>query len=460
MSARIDGDYGCSSTYSLAQGAQMSNMLSQAAGSEVTATIGASANATSLSSGSQQVAETQAANVQIDTGEAQLGIGAVNAALGALQMQKYFKHQSQAQDISAGGNAGSQFNKQCTNEDCSNATDSPDGVEAGQSGYLQGKNQVGSKIINSYALNGENAGVEFTAVGPKVVDPQDPQYAAYQDQLKLRQQEESIHKNNTNNQMQQIGNQASGEQKTASDMAMMGGMMSMLTGGEQLMNGAMSIKAGEALKAAAAKLGSGSNPTLTPFAAPTLGGDISGGQSFVAPGALSEDGSTLGASTAATPNPTDAPPSLGPGFDPNPLPSGIIAPLTPGKFDPGNPQGGGGGGGGLDAGGSTGAGEKTQEDPQAKMAPGSQGTSYAAGSGAFSGGGGNKGKGAEGGPDLSALLEKFLPKKEDENKKPTSIIDFGNQGGDSTPYSLLGPEANIFQRVSETYQNRQSRGTI
>jgi hypothetical protein len=76
-------------------------------------------------------------------------------------------------------------------------------------------------------------------------------------------------------------------------------------------------------------------------------------------------------------------------------------------------------------------------------------------------GGGGNGKGAEGGPDLSALLEKFLPKKEDDSKKGGSIMDFANQNGaGEQPYSYLDKNANIFQRVSETYRNKQMVGGV
>jgi hypothetical protein len=76
------------------------------------------------------------------------------------------------------------------------------------------------------------------------------------------------------------------------------------------------------------------------------------------------------------------------------------------------------------------------------------------------GGGGGGGGGAEKGPDLSGLLAQFLPKK-DEEKPGNGILDFGGRNPASDgPISLLDRNANIFDRIHETYQDKNRRGRI
>ena len=75
--------------------------------------------------------------------------------------------------------------------------------------------------------------------------------------------------------------------------------------------------------------------------------------------------------------------------------------------------------------------------------------------------GGGGGVAAERGPDLSGLLAQFLPKKEEE-KNGNGILDFGGNRGLASegPISLLDRNANIFDRIHETYQDKNRRGRV
>jgi hypothetical protein len=76
-------------------------------------------------------------------------------------------------------------------------------------------------------------------------------------------------------------------------------------------------------------------------------------------------------------------------------------------------------------------------------------------------GGGAGGGGGAIGPDLSAMMEKFLGKK-GEDGRGQGILDFGqgNARPGQQPYSLLDRNANIFERIHQTYQDRNRRGVI
>jgi hypothetical protein len=97
-------------------------------------------------------------------------------------------------------------------------------------------------------------------------------------------------------------------------------------------------------------------------------------------------------------------------------------------------------------------------DGQPKMAD-TRGAGNYEGGGALAGVGGGGGGGAKD-PDLSGLLAQFLPKK-DEDKPTNGIMDFGGRGpaGDG-PVSLLDKNVNIFERIHQTYQDKNRRGKV
>jgi hypothetical protein len=447
MSATLGGGYNCDGTYSIVQGAQLSNMTSQTAGSMMTMSMGQSAQMTAMQSNSQAKTLEATAGVQENTGKMQMGLGGANAALGALQMYKYFSHNKNSRNVQG---AYSEVNTGDQNK--AGAKTESTGLMDSQSGYIRGGNGVGGQIVDKFQLN-QNSGIQFTAVG------NDPN-TVVQQQADRKAQEEA-HKREVVNKTNQVSNHISAEQESAASAAMGGGMMSMITGAQQLMSGSMSMASAKRLRETAASLNQTTGAALNPIAPPALPPSLTGASSFRAPAAITGSGATASSSEDAVADASGDAPDLGTGFNPNALPSGIPAGPAAGKFTEGTPQAnmGGGGGGGM-GGGNTAPASGQQEDPQAKLAPATQGTSYDGGGGSFMGGGGG-GKGAEGGPDLSGLLEKFLPKKEDQERAGSSIMDFGGKAGsDEAPFSVLDRNTNIFQRVSETYRDKQSRGIV
>jgi len=460
-SAHIDPKYGCSHYYQQTQGIQMMNMISQGTASVAAGAMGNQVQANAMNSQSQADLMKETAHMNEDTAKTQLAVGGMNMGFGALQVYNAMTLNKNAANMAKAGTAGTvqKAGEKCTDVNCSNA--------AGGTSLDNGKNSsgrvyakdgpgssIGNSIINRWDMNGENSGMNFQAV-TATRGTQD-----YNLQAGQRIKEEQTFQRQTSQRMRSIASNAAGEQKSAASFSAMGGMMSLMTGTQQAMGGAFGLQAAKQEMAVANSLNGAGSPVLTPLAQPTVDGNIAGGQAFVAPDAV--DGSGTAQNTAASsadPGPTGLPPSLGTGFDPNALPSGLPGTLPPGQFTTSDPKSSGTGAGGYDAGGSTGAGAAAQEEAQAKLAQNSQGTNYQSSGGAFIGGGGN-GKGAEGGPDLSSLLAQFLPKKEEENKPASSIMDFGKQGSGQMQDSYLDRGRNIFKDVEEEYRNQQVHGHI
>ena len=111
------------------------------------------------------------------------------------------------------------------------------------------------------------------------------------------------------------------------------------------------------------------------------------------------------------------------------------------------------GGGGDD--GAGGSDDSVSSDPSRYVGGGSGG-----GYGGFGGGrGGGDGKET----DLSGLLSQFLPKEDKDLGPKNGILDFGGNGREiatDPDASLLGRDADIFKRVSDTYRGKSQQGQV
>lgn len=130
--------------------------------------------------------------------------------------------------------------------------------------------------------------------------------------------------------------------------------------------------------------------------------------------------------------------------------------------------GGGSGGGGLGGGGPSadGGGESGSES----LATGAVKFDPAGGGNAgvgFAGGAGAARRNGDTGMDLNGLLAQFLPKKEETGRAPAgSILDYGDGKkktigpGDQDDGSILGPNSNLFMRVSNTMMTKFKKGSL
>jgi hypothetical protein len=307
-------------------------------------------------------------------------------------------------------------------------------------------------VLDNFKMNKESGIENFTTV------KQGPPNALQEAQIAMRDKEgqralASIQDNVTN-----VKNDAISEQKKVAAEALNGGMMSLMTGTQQLLAGGIALEGAAQLNQLASQL---SNPTNTgtPVTAPGLpavdgsNGSMNGGGAITGNG-LGQSGAAD--ASAATPSP---PPDLGMGFNPNPVPSGLGGAPTPGNFNPSanNPSSGGGGGADL-GGGNTSPASGSNDDPQATMAPTDGNEKYEDG-GSYLGGGGGAAKAGEGGMDLSKLLEMFQKKDNADPQNKNGILQFGGQNGEP-PFSILDKNANIFNRIHDTYQDKNRRGFV
>jgi hypothetical protein len=193
-------------------------------------------------------------------------------------------------------------------------------------------------------------------------------------------------------------------------------------------------------------------PTLTPQANVGSGGAA----------ATAEPDGASGGPPAALP-----PPLFGGGGNPGGLKDGAPPP-SGGTVGAGTTSGGGGGlgsAGGGGGGGADSAGDKAGGDGVG--GPPTKFDSAGAGGGGFAAGPGGGGKRSQDtGMDLSGLLSQFMPKKE-EDRKPSSILDFSGKGKDGNAGpgnvddgSILGPNSNLFMRVTTTTQTYYKKGHL
>jgi hypothetical protein len=201
-----------------------------------------------------------------------------------------------------------------------------------------------------------------------------------------------------------------------------------------------------------------------------------GTQTGVTPGGETDPGGmgpTGGLNPNSDPNAgAGGPPSLGSGNDLGAGDDSGPGMLPAGKFKAADSSGGGGGGGGA-MGGGAGAGgaapAAAAEDPKAQYATEfgtkeryeSGGSPGAAAKGAAKAGGKD-----DGGIDLNGLLAQFLPKNEEDLGPKNGILDFAGFGGGRAPASAeeapsyLDKNADLFQRIHETYAEKNRKGHV
>jgi hypothetical protein len=230
------------------------------------------------------------------------------------------------------------------------------------------------------------------------------------------------------------------------------GIITTFKGAMQTLQGALQMSAAKQAKNIADQLGNttGSNMQLT---TPTLNTNTTSSPASMAinpgtqtdPAVANQDGSL---STSGDPNIT---PPINPD---SPAGGGGSGPAA-GTFAAGNPDqaSGGGGAGGLGVGGlSPAKAEAEQSAPRAFKSRSN--TGYSQGNSGYAASNGSNS--AAGGGDLS-FLANLLPKPNEEMAK-NGILDYGGRSPASlAPYSFLGQNVNIFERVSQAYNQQVQR---
>ncbi len=233
------------------------------------------------------------------------------------------------------------------------------------------------------------------------------------------------------------------------------------TGAGQLLKGYFDGLAADQMREAAAKLNQAENTTFGPNIAPQFGNQSADPVAPRSPITITGSGLPLDAAADDASNDKEA----GGGGDLGPPIAEFKPPVDPsgpyGGFTgtPGTPGGGSGGGG---TGGGIGGGTQPNEDKEQGVRtdkvtnPNTYVTGGVAGSTMNGGGSGGAKNEVGGGLDLSKVLD-FLPKKGEEN---SNILQFGRNLAGDLPFSLLGRDVNIFQRVSKVYQEKNKLGRV
>lgn len=467
-SERLDGA-SCGATKVIVEGSKITNQVTQMVGSVATQVMGQAAQQEAMAKGTQSDTLRAAGETQVTSGKIQISTGALNTLLGATQLVRMAQHSSSASKIHGGLQNGAKNLR--PDLDTSKAMGKgATGEDSAHHGYIRGaETGVTQKAFEQFELGRRRSLYEVTvtqaqidaAAKTPILQRQLIQQRKAQIEARERGAEERVR--DVKREMGSIATRSRSEQNRASEQAMAGGMMSLITGAQQVTAGTFSVIAGNKLKDAAKQLQNAENTAMTGGALP--GFDNLSGEESSAPRqatVITGSGEDPNASEASEDDVKDEPiGDLGRGFNPNGPPTPPGTGPVPGAFTKKNNEGTGGGGGGMGGGGggSTSPANEGQGDPSAKYAElnKSQGT-YDVGGAAFGGGGGGGGVGA--GPDLSGLLAKFLPKEEEDAAK-NGILDFGGrEPASEQPESLLDRNANIFQRVHQTYQEKNQKGLV
>jgi hypothetical protein len=384
----------CSDAYSSVDTGQMVNTIGQAAGSITTTAAGQMAQAKAATASTQGASYAGAASTAEITGMNQLALGAANM---------YFGYKQYAASKAATAAATSATNDSAAKQKLvtQNQTAAKTATTAGQ-----------TDLATTYTNNAQTASKQMA-----LFDAANP------------------------------------EETTAASKAKNGGIMSMVLGGLGIAGGGLELAAAQQYKNIANELNNiNTAPALSipadPFAQ--------------TPSAPAFAGTITGAGVA----------SANPNYTPNPVPSGdlsgLVGPATgalpanalvaaapsPGAFgaNPSSGSGGGAGGGGL--GGASTTDTKGDPEVQAKMAAQDR-VNYEGGSASYGGGAAKSNAMGDKGTDLSSMLAALLPQKEEAQGPQNGILNYGNRSPASEgQYSYLDSRTNIFERVSNTYQDK------
>ncbi len=240
--------------------------------------------------------------------------------------------------------------------------------------------------------------------------------------------------------------QAIGEQKNVERAAMKAGVMSIITGVRDTVAGALAIASAKQSKDLANKLqdATGSSYQLTSANPDTLT-STAGQTTAINPGTATDPAV---ATTDGTVKASDVP-NISPPINPDLAAGGPGAGPAAGTFQGGNPPNAPGGGSGGNIGVGAPAAAKNDPEPSGpKMADFKSNTAYGQGGSGYAAAGGVS---AEKSADLG-FLANLLPKPQEEMGK-NGILDYGvadrSPASMAAPYSFLGKDVNIFQRISD-----------
>jgi hypothetical protein len=410
-SKSIDGRYQCNDTYNWITNSQLINQVGQAGGSAAVGVTNQLGAIKAQTAGTQSAVMESAAKSQENAGLLQTALGVANLGMGYFQIKRANQHGDQAKAIE----------NQNVNADGKNLTNYA-------SDSLQGK------IIDA---SGQTANVEAARANPT--------------DLKTRQAAALA--------ANRYGKKAIDEQTTAQSDSMAAGVRSLITGTQMTLSGALAIGAAKQAKELAGKLSdvTGNNYQLTstnpdtgttaPSSTTALSTGTASDPAVAATDPNSAGGDVPKIDTPTNPDATDSGPGAGP---------------VAGSFQPGATKGagnGGGGGGGIGV-GSMSPAKAEAEQTGPRMADSRLNTAYSQGGGSgYAGAGG--GVSADKSADLG-FLANLLPKPQDEMGK-NGILDYGTAGrspASMAPYSFLGKDVNIFQRISDRTTTKLKSGDV
>lgn len=456
------GTYGskhsCNSTKTWVEGAKITNTVTMAAGAAAVSIGGQNDMQRAAQGGGQADALDAAARSQKRAGDIQVTTGTTNLALGVMQLWRGWGHNSEKKRIQG------ELKKE------SSAVTSETFYGHSKRDEFSGDLQVkGSAGVDAFKLNTIGTVVDQSTTSFKGADGATALTGIALDNQRIANRIHGFDEKKADiaGALGTIGRKVGKEQNAAAEQANQGGLMSLMAGLPQMIQGAFAKKAAKETAAAADKLRDAESKVQSAFQAPNFGTNeqsenTGAGQSTVITGNAEVQNPVVAEEEQKKDDEDSA--DLGTGFAPGGVPEGTLGP-GPVAQVAGSGNGGGaamGGGGGV-GGGGTGPGEQTGEAEQGPRYAANMetpGSGYQSGGGGYASGGGGSGGG--GGADLSGMLDKLMGKLgggETEFKGKPSLEAYG-RGLASESYSYLDKTVNIFDRIHQAYQAKSKTGHV
>lgn len=452
----LDSRFSCGSTRTFIDTAKIANVAGQAIGSAAQQVMGAQSQMRMMQDGvSQSGALKNAAEMQMSGAQMQTAIGAANTAAGVYELYKSFEHKKNKDELTK------ELNSNFTAEANAKGQMYGDGRLKTDKGYITSGQKLGTTAIEKFQLNnGKGTQLYSERLGQlaAVVNTYPagtPQHTAALTEYNALLKRKTQHVEGAVN---DIGSHAAQEQAKIQRESMDAGVQSTVMGLSQLIQGSFNMQAAKLTMDAADKMQAAAN--TGPQFAPITPNNTWNNADPLAPRSPTTIRNSQPESQAAVEEEKGMDePGLGAPLAPMKNDGLVGTPPGAAKFvakDP--PAGGGGGGGGVSGASTSPASGGSGEEPSARLADNRGAPGYEGG-GSYGSGGGMAAT-AGGGPDLSGLLAKFLPNKEEEQAK-NNILDYGGRAPASDENgSLLDRNANLFERIHNAYQEKQRKRGI
>lgn len=453
----------CTATEHFVKGSEFGNALAQAAGATSQQFVGQASMADVQKQQGSQAAVLEASAKTAETAAiTNSAIGGMNALMGLMQGWRAWKHSDY------GDRLGTTSGESEEALDRANIGTHGTGRTAGEQGYIQANNgseqQLSNSIIRRYKLN--DKAHEITE---NVTDCRPGDEACRITKTRNRRVQYEGKRKEMAAQVQEVADNGQSEHQGMSEMAVGGMAKSLIESAKNFIGAGFGFATAGNLKKAAKELRNAdrNRPTIKSPISHRLPG---GNQEAPRTGPVIDASGQMPPLEATSETENDASESNLPNIDPPNVggnPDDLANIIKPGEFDRNANSNGNATNAPLPGLGNNSQGTaaaQAEETPTSQYADssGRAGAGYAGAGSAPRTSRGGRGNNGNPNLDLAGFLGKFLPKPEEKDERPKDgILSYGARNiASADSSSLLGREADLFDRIHKRYQIQYQRGQL